>query len=584
MHETDKMKQLRLGMAQIRKRYVSQLPATLEVIRELWHTLTRDGWTTERGRDLCQRLHSLAGTGATLGLHTLSSHASTFESMLVPVLAAEATPTADQLVDMGEQYGRLHEAFLATMREDEQQHEPPFAALSLPALPAPSEPSAMASDGDDGMPLLTINDPLLQPVDPDNRRVYLYADDLAVMQELVPQLGYFGYLARTFDELDDLLRAVQMNAPVAIVRDIRTLRHTAASETPATDNIATMFLAEQGDFALRLEAVRAGGQAYFTYPVDVGILVDRLDELTVRRQPEPYRILIVEDDPHAIEAYASVLQAAGMQTEQLTNPLQVMRSLVEFNPDVILMDVYMPGCTGLEAAAVIRQQEAFVGVPIVFLSAETRLDRQLTAMHQGGDDFLHKSISAEHLVSAVSSRAQRSRALRNTMSRDGLTGLLNHTTTKEQLDREIQLARRRAGQLVLALIDLDHFKQVNDTYGHSTGDRVLKSLARLLQQRLRRTDIVGRYGGEEFAVIMIDTDGERAAFVLNDVREKFAQINQRSDHYDFAVTFSCGIASFPLYGNATDLSRAADTALYRAKRNGRNQVVRATNPLSDLTL
>ncbi len=583
MHDPHKDAQLRQGIAQIRQRYLEQLPATLATITEAWQALVEHGWDETRARTLYQKLHSLAGTGATLGLDIISSHASDWEYRLIALLDAHQTPSTAELIAMGACYGRLQEACLHrsadTAAGDAAQNDPPItpeADLSL--IPPPD-----ATDAPDGKAApLVLSSALAEP---DNRRVYLFADDLALVQELVPQLGYFGYLARCFDDLNDLLRAVQQAMPVAIVRDIRTLRHSpdASLLGPSSiPTIPTMFLAEQGEFALRLEAVRADGQAYFTYPVDVGTLVDRLDALTVRRQPEPYRILIVEDDPHAIQIYTTVLQSAGMVTESLTDPLQVMRPLVEFNPDLILMDVYMPGCTGLEAAAVIRQQEAFVGVPIVFLSAEKRLDRQLTAMHQGGDDFLHKSISDDHLISAVSSRAQRSRALRASMSRDGLTGLLNHTSTKEHLERELRIAQRRSGQFVFALIDLDHFKQVNDTYGHSTGDRVLKSLARLLQQRLRRTDLVGRYGGEEFAVIMLDTDGIQATQVLNDVREKFARFRQRADQDEFAVTLSCGVACFPLYGDADVLSRAADNALYRAKRNGRNQVVLATDPLTDL--
>ncbi|NJL04065.1 MAG: diguanylate cyclase [Chloroflexaceae bacterium] len=585
MRDPLKDAQLRQGIAQIRQRYLEQLPAMLATITEAWQALVEHGWEETPARTLYQKLHSLAGTGATLGLDIISSHASDWEHRLIVLLDAHQTPSTAELIAMGVCYGRLQQAYLhrsadtAAGDEADNDNDPPIAPEADLSLISPPD----ATDAPDGKATPLVLPPAL--AEPDNRRVYLFADDLDMVQELVPQLGYFGYLARCFDDLNDLLRAVQRGVPVAIVRDIRTLRHSpdASLHGPSsTPVIPTMFLAEQGEFALRLEAVRAGGQAYFTYPVDVGTLVDRLDDLTVRRQPEPYRILIIEDDPHAIQIYTTVLQSAGMVTESLTDPLQVMRPLVEFNPDLILMDVYMPGCTGLEVAAVIRQQEAFVGVPIVFLSAEKRLDRQLTAMHQGGDDFLHKSISDDHLISAVSSRAQRSRALRASMSRDGLTGLLNHTSTKEHLERELRIAQRRSGQFVFALIDLDHFKQVNDTYGHSTGDRVLKSLARLLQQRLRRTDLVGRYGGEEFAVIMLDTDGTHAAQVLNDVREKFARFRQRADQYEFAVTLSCGVACYPVYGDADVLSRAADNALYRAKRNGRNQVVLATDPLTDL--
>jgi diguanylate cyclase (GGDEF)-like protein len=212
----------------------------------------------------------------------------------------------------------------------------------------------------------------------------------------------------------------------------------------------------------------------------------------------------------------------------------------------------------------------------VFLSTETSLDKQLAAMRLGGDDFLTKPIQLDHLISSVTSRAQRSRILRSFMIRDSLTGLLNHTKTKEHLDLEVARAQRRQGSLVFAMLDIDHFKSVNDTYGHPTGDRVIKNLARLLQQHLRKTDVIGRYGGEEFAVVLIDTDGPAGLRALDRIRSHFAQIRQQSEGAEFTVTFSCGVATFPDYKSATELNDAADKALYEAKRGGRNQVILAT--------
>jgi diguanylate cyclase (GGDEF)-like protein len=161
------------------------------------------------------------------------------------------------------------------------------------------------------------------------------------------------------------------------------------------------------------------------------------------------------------------------------------------------------------------------------------------------------------------------------MVRDGLTGLLNHTETKGQLSIELARAKRREAPLAFAMIDLDNFKTVNDTYGHPTGDRVLKNLSRLLQQRLRKTDVIGRYGGEEFAVILIDTDGSTAFEVLDEIRAGFGQILQLSGNVEFSTTFSCGIAVFPDYPDAASLNAAADRALYEAKNSGRNQVILA---------
>jgi diguanylate cyclase (GGDEF)-like protein len=338
-------------------------------------------------------------------------------------------------------------------------------------------------------------------------------------------------------------------------------------------------VASHGDLESRLRAARAGAAAYFVNPISTVALIDKLDALAARSIEQPYRILIVDDDPITAGFFAEALHQAHMHTVEVNDPLKVMQPLAEFRPDMILMDLYMPSCSGLDLAAVIRQQEEYVGIPIVFLSAEDNMDTQLEALRLGGDDYLVKPITPDHLISAVTSRVLRSRTLRGFMVRDSLTGLYNHTTTKEHLEIELARARRNQSRLAFAIIDLDRFKLVNDNYGHATGDRVLKSLARLLRERLRRTDIIGRYGGEEFAVVLSGTDGPTAAVVLDQIRAGMMQIRQQADDEFFSVTFSCGIACFSDYPDASKLTEAADKALYVAKRGGRNRVALAGRDL-----
>ncbi len=290
-------------------------------------------------------------------------------------------------------------------------------------------------------------------------------------------------------------------------------------------------------------------------------------------EEKPLRILIVEDSKSLANHFAMVLKQAGMETEMVTDPMTVMGPLEQFRPDLILMDLYMPGCSGFDLAKVIRQQDAFVSVPIVFLSGETDLNRQLAAMSLGGDDFLTKPIQPQHLVLSVTARARRAEALRSMMVRDGLTGLYNQTRTWEALELEVERASRNGTSVAFAMVDMDKFKMVNDTYGHPTGDRVIKSLARLLKTRLRKSDIVGRFGGEEFAVILPDTDLEVAERLLNELRESFGKVEHRHEETVFCKTFSCGVAIYPDFQDAMALNNAADEALYDAKKGGRNRVV-----------
>jgi diguanylate cyclase (GGDEF)-like protein len=158
------------------------------------------------------------------------------------------------------------------------------------------------------------------------------------------------------------------------------------------------------------------------------------------------------------------------------------------------------------------------------------------------------------------------------MERDSLTGLLNHTHLIQNLSKEVQRAERVGRPVCFAMIDLDHFKTVNDTHGHLTGDRVLKNLARHLQETLRKTDLVGRYGGEEFGVVLFNVDLENAYKVMDKIRADFSRTSQDSGDEKFYVSFSCGIASYPEFDGPGPISEAADRALYKAKEQGRNRV------------
>jgi len=239
----------------------------------------------------------------------------------------------------------------------------------------------------------------------------------------------------------------------------------------------------------------------------------------------------------------------------------------------------MPGCSGLELASIIRQQPSYVGIPIVFLSTEDENQKQVSALGLGADDFLSKPIEAERLVHAVSTRAARARRLRAGMLHDGLTGALNHSTVIDRLHSEISHAARQNTALATVLIDIDHFKTVNDTYGHLMGDQVLRSLTRLLRSRLRMTDSLGRYGGEEFLLILPDTSLDAALRLVNELRVLFSETQHQLGGRTFSVTFSAGVAAWSPGMHAAGIIDSADQALYRSKRQGRNRVTAAKPPV-----
>jgi len=538
-------------MRVLRVAYAAQLPEKIRQIEEACA-----GYQSRLDEETLQTLHlmvhSLTGSGATFGFSELSRFARVLEEFLKGIVN-QGSPASDvQLTEIQRKIMLVKQA-----------------TASIEATPA-APPDLMA--------VSTITD---EPSD--SKKVFLVEGETDLARELALQLSYFGYQVRVFNQLDAFLQAMKTTRNVLVVTDIsfpedsmggvNTMRVVQQGRVVP---VPVVYLSALDDLTARLEAVRTGGLAYFTKPVIIGDLVDKLDEMTSTIPPEPYRVLIVDDSISLAKYHAAVLEHAGMVVKVVNNPMEMMGPLQEFAPDLILMDVYMPECNGMELAGVVRQLEAFVSTPIVYLSSENDLDKQLSAMSLGGDDFLTKPIRPEHLVSSVTSRIQRSRMLRSFMVRDSLTGLLNHTTIKDYLEREVARAKRQKAPLAYAMIDIDHFKQVNDTYGHPVGDRVIKSLSRLLKQRLRDTDVVGRYGGEEFAVIMSNTDGHAAIKVLDEIRDAFSRLNHLADGKEFSATFSCGIADVALFSDAIKLGDTADRALYEAKHAGRNRVVLAT--------
>jgi len=418
--------------------------------------------------------------------------------------------------------------------------------------------------------------------EPDSKLVFMLEYDRYLSGQLREQISNYGYEVRAFFSPEEMIADLDKARPMALIMDVQSpengdgFKHAEKVRAKVGKRTPLIFISDEDNLKLRIESVRVGGRAFYSRPVDINALIEKLDVLTEVSFPEPYRILIVDDQASIAKYHESILKEFGMMTKVVTDPFKVIEAANDFTPDLILMDIYMPGCTGVEIANVLRQKEEFVSIPIVYLSSESDVGRQLYAMSIGGDDFLTKPIKPDHLISSVGSRAERYRTLRSFMERDSMTGLLNHTNITERLSAEVARAGRHDEIFAFAMLDIDKFKQVNDKYGHPVGDRVIKSLARLLRQRLRNTDIIGRYGGEEFSVILLNTEGASAAKVMNEIRQAFSQIVHQHGDETFYVTFSCGITTYPECQDANRLIFEADMALYEAKKAGRNCVVQGS--------
>lgn len=425
------------------------------------------------------------------------------------------------------------------------------------------------------------NDDLpLQQVSAGRKPVYLCFQDSEMAETIRDQLHHFGIPSQSYSSAAEFEKSILYRLPAAIVMDTAFNDDGIALMTRLQQGMrasipAVFYSSEVPTVEQRLAVVRASGIAFFDQLLDFGRLVEHLMSIYSMRNEQPYRVLVVDDSRSQAVYAEKVLNHAGLFTRTVLEPLKVMEVIESFKPDAILMDMYMPGCKGPEIAQVIRQQVRYDAIPILYLSAESDIDKQLDAVSQGGDDFLTKPVAKDVLISTVTNRCRRYRGLHEQMIRDGLTGLVDHNNSLEALRSALQEMKTQNRPLSFAMIDIDRFKNVNDTYGHSMGDRIIHALALFLRQRFRMTDTIGRYGGEEFAIVLPDTDLETAFRLMDEVREGFSQVEHRQNDVVIRVSFSCGIAQMEPDDDASMLAQRADQALYHAKDDGRNRVVKA---------
>ena len=329
------------------------------------------------------------------------------------------------------------------------------------------------------------------------------------------------------------------------------------------------------DMSAMISLMRNGIDVTFPEGEPLSSLIMQVIDLVEDSEKPNYRVLVVEDSKVASAAIQRTLREHGVDTLAVTDPSKLLTEINGFNPDLVLMDMQMPQFDGVEATRVLRQIREHKSLPIVYLSAEMDIGKQMDALRLGGDQFLTKPFNPIVLCAVVKTKIERYRTMLRSTQTDGLTGLLNHTAAKSHLDK-LFTNRGDLTDLAVVMVDIDNFKAINDVHGHPVGDLVIRGLAWLLKGKLRANDLIGRYGGEEFIIALPGASPKRAFEVIEDIRAAFAALPHLADDSTIYATFSAGIASLPGYPDATSLTRAADMALLEAKRNGRNLVVAAT--------
>ncbi|HEU4845536.1 MAG TPA: diguanylate cyclase [Burkholderiaceae bacterium] len=290
------------------------------------------------------------------------------------------------------------------------------------------------------------------------------------------------------------------------------------------------------------------------------------------------RVLVVDDQPINIRMLHAVL-AQEFEVFAATSGAQALDFCQKNKPDLILLDVVMPGMDGLEVCRRLKQDQETRAIPVIFVTAGTQAEEENACWSAGAADFVSKPVNPLTLRNRVLAHLQfklHMDALQAMAFADGLTGVANRRLFDDTLDSEFRRCGRSGAPLAILMIDVDFFKRYNDRYGHQAGDECLKRVALTLKERLKRPyDLAARYGGEEFACLLPDTDGAGALAMAEELRLAIAALALEHDDSPVAdhVTISIGVAvTLPQAdGDCAALLRLADQALYRAKDAGRDR-------------
>lgn len=290
------------------------------------------------------------------------------------------------------------------------------------------------------------------------------------------------------------------------------------------------------------------------------------------------RALIAEDDPVSRRILQDTLEDWHYEVVVAGNGLEAWEVLQGENPPPLaILDWMMPGMSGVDICGKLRMERHGTYIYVLILTAKNEKRDIVAAMDAGADDYVSKPFDEQELrvrLRAGQRIVELQETLRFQATHDPLTGLLNHGSIVDLLDREIARAEREDTALGVIMADLDHFKRVNDAYGHLSGDEVLREASRRIPAALRPYDSVGRYGGEEFLIVLPGCDALGGVEVAERIRWSIASTPIRASEWDVPMTISLGVSVRQRgdHSGAAQLKKTADQALYRAKAAGRNRV------------
>lgn len=568
----DKLNELRLA-------YLQRLPQQVNAVIEDYNLLGVH-WDPRLVTALLLKLHTLKGSSGTFGFKSFCNAVSEFEVKLKAYQNTDAQlgPSENPMA----QFRPLLQAVLHAMQQAQQDwaSQQANAISHTPAIEHSPVPTSVELKSHP----VNAHNPAKKSAH--NPVLFLVDNDVTQGEILRANLTEFGFFVHYFSDLASLAEGLEFQQPDICLIDLH-LPNCSEDEIFSRvvaftqHQIPVIVLSASGQFQQRIKAVRAKAQAYFTKPVKMNELVAKLRHLLDFEPRKPFKVLMIDDQESILNYHQHLFSAHGIECRTTQHPELMLEVLRDFEPDLFILDYHLPHFNGAELASMLRQIPAYEATPIVFLTGETADSLKSDLVEIGSDDVIGKDLGADKFVSQITSRIKRGKKLRMLMQQDSLTQLLNHGYIQSLARQMFSHAKRVKTPCSFVMIDLDNFKMVNDRFGHSCGDRVIVALTQMLQQRLRQSDGIGRYGGEEFLVLMPDTDLNTAHSLISKLLHQFSQLKFFERNIEFHASFSAGISCATDWNSVQICLERADQALYQAKKAGRNRVEIATLPVVD---
>lgn len=531
-------------LAKVWHRYKERVSEQVGILEQASDALLQQTLDEKLQQQAAKEAHTLAGALGTFGLPEGSRLARKIERIL------------QKHETLGQAEAKLLSKLVKSLRQE---------------IEGNSDNSAIAPETEDERPLLLIVD-----------------SDRAWGDQLVAETAHWGLRAKIALNLASAREKISRDHPKIVLLDLSSSKNTENRLTllselgKLTPPIPVVVLTTQDHLSQssngstlreRLEVARLGGRAFLQKPASPSQVLEIVTQVLHRSDNDVAKVMVVDDDPKILAALRTLLAPWGLKLTTLEDPQRFWETLEACSPDLLILDVEMPHLSGIELCQIVRNDPRWSGLPILFLTVHTDAAIVNQVFAAGADDFINKPIVGPELVTRIINRLERVKLLRTMAETDPLTRVSNRHKSTQDLEKFFSLAKRYGQPLCLGILDLDRFKHVNDTFGHATGDSVLRHLGQLLLRSFRNEDVVARWGGEEFVVGMYGMTKNEGVKRLLKVLETLYQHEFLASESlaPFRITFSAGVAQYPQDGaDLRSLYQAADAALIRAKKARRD--------------